>query len=216
MPGVEIDKETGDVLKALNSGLSEVDHALAVFKEIPMDQKVEVRDINPFIGKGLFATSDILSGELIAFYPIDVICDADQTFTMKSQEDYDLYRYLNRYIAPVRGGKYAGLVVHINDDQWPYVGHRINDGAAILEYKQTKEDTEKMVNIYNTISMAKSNVELFYLGPFETGLGIYNDRKVFGINAKRNIKKGEELFMHYGPAKWFQYLKHNDINQKKA
>lgn len=173
-------------------------------------QKVEVRDVDYLKGKGVFAMEDISAGEFIAFYPIDSIQKQGTELKPKTQKEYDMIRLYNRYTMTLKNKEMIGVVVNIDDDAWPYLGHRINDGDAILQYT-TKEKTPAMVKAYINISKAKENVETFAVGKSDTGLAIIDKRKFVGIAATKDIAKDEELFLHYGPAYWFNFILHNTV-----
>ena len=185
---------------------------LSLFKTNPLKKVVEVRSVNPIKGKGVFATKHIQTGEFIAFYPIDTIQRRDTELTPKTQKEYDMIRLYNRYTISLKNPELIGVVVNIDDDGWPYVGHRINDGDAILAYT-TREKTPSVVKSYETLSKSRQNVETFSIGKTDHGLAIWGKRKFVGVAATRDILKGEELFMHYGAKYWFDFLLHNTVEE---
>lgn len=178
-----------------------------------LEQKTEVRFVNELIGKGVFTTKNINEGELICFWPVDSIRSIKNEIPpLKTQEEFDVFRMLNRYIAPLKGGEYNGILLDYESDEWPFHGHRINDGASMLKYKRTREETDLMVGIYLRVSQIKQNVEIFYPGDTQLGLVSYKNKKGICVVAKRDLKKGEQLYLHYGAAQWFHFIQHNRMD----
>ena len=155
-------------------------------------------------GNGVFAKQNISEGELITFYPADIVKeypnkdgDVDghiefRIFSKRFEEKigrtdrkniHDAYCYSIDDTYSIVGSPY------FKDDP-NYLGHFINDGA-----KPTSGP--KSINIYNKISRMKQNCRF---------QNLKEDLHV-AIVATRDILKGEELFICYNAGYWKSLFK---------
>ena len=185
-------KYTCDVMKL--EFLSEI-----LFVELDL---VEIKP-STIHGNGVFAKKDIKKGDLITFYPGDVVeynPNGDRhipghiTMAFSSQRFVDKFgnpkssEYMNNDYAYDIGSNYTliGCPYFMNDSN--YMGHFINDGAK-------SNSTEKSDELYNKISYIKQNCRFYnYKGDLHVA-----------IIATKDIKPGEELFIMYGTGYWKSY-----------
>jgi SET domain-containing protein len=156
-------------------------------------------------GRGLFANKNINKGDLITFYPCDILeyypnndryKDGHITGLFPSIEYAKKYgnqkeNFLNYYCFEI-DLKYAIFGHPSFDTDKNYMGHFINDGAK-------SNSSEKADKIYSIISLKKANCE-FYILKGELHVAII---------ASKDILEGEELFIHYGIPYWNSYNKNN-------
>jgi SET domain-containing protein len=160
--------------------------------------KVELKKSNTH-GIGVFAKQNILCGELITFYPGDIVeynpnedrhIPGHITCIIKSkrleeqsnnQSYYDLMS--NDYAFDINT-KYTIIGNPSFKDDPNYMGHFINDGAK-------SNSTLKSNDIYYKISKLKENCDFYSLKDLH-----------IAIIATKNINIGEELFIHYGIEYW--------------
>jgi len=171
----------------------------ALYQRIPFDfdfAPVMLKP-SPIHGKGVFATRDILTNEVVTMYPGDYvfiahksnnskirltspICKSMFGFLTKQQYNTALYPYslhVNDMVSIVGHPRLVG--------DPSYLGHMINDAA-----KPTSSVASHKV--YETVSQAKANCEFYN---FKGDMHI-------GIIATRDIAQGEELFVHYELSYW--------------
>lgn len=157
-------------------------------------------------GRGVFAIKDIKNKELITFYPGDVLeytPNRDRNNNNHCVITYSSKRFKNKYGNVAKEEKYrdnnyaftiSNLYTIIGDpffDKDPnYMGHFINDGAKSTSTRQSNE-------IYLKISLLKANCCFQH---------IRGDIHV-AIVSTRDIKKDEELFIHYGLQYWESFNK---------
>jgi SET domain-containing protein len=165
--------------------------------------KVEVKESN-IHGVGVFAKQNILSGELITFYPGDIVeynpnedrhIPGHITTIIKSkslENQFPGKTYLdlmsNDYAFDINT-KYTMMGHPYFKECMDYVGHLINDGAK-------SNSTLKSNEIYYKISKIKQNCDFYSLKDLH-----------IAIIATKNINIGEELFIHYGIGYWESYNK---------
>ncbi len=160
-------------------------------------------------GTGVFVKKNILTDELITFYPADFV-----------EYSPDKNRHISKHRVGVsrsaRFEKSFGSIANIKardndyacyinpkytiigektfDNDPNYLGHLINDGAK-------SDSSEKSNRIYSTISSLKANCKYYNL---KGGLHV-------AIIATRHIKEGEELFVTYGIPYWRSHNRNNKI-----
>ena len=170
--------------------------------------KVEVKESN-IHGIGVFAKQNILSGELITFYPGDLVeynpnedrlIPGHISYVIKSkslENQFPNKTYLdlmsNDYAFDINT-KYTMIGHPYFKECMDYVGHLINDGAK-------SNSTLKSNEIYYKISKIKQNCDFYSLKDLH-----------IAIIATKNINIGEELFIHYGVGYWNTYNKNNINN----
>ena len=159
-------------------------------------------------GFGCFAKTKIMKGELITFFPADIIefkPDGDKiinnkkTYIISSQRfektngkikhnefNRKKYRDLN-YSYQIDEFYKIYSTSYFNFDT-NYLGHFINDGAK-------SNSCEKSDKIYSNISQLKSNCKYYN---FENNLHI-------AIISTRDIDIGEELLITYGSKYWYKF-----------
>jgi hypothetical protein len=165
--------------------------------------KVEVKK-STIHGVGVFAKKNIFCGELITFYPGDIVeynpnedrhIPGHITCVIKSkrleeqfnnQSYYDLMS--NDYAFDINT-KYTIIGNPYFNNDPNYMGHFINDGAK-------SNSILKSNDIYYKISKIKENCKFYSVKDLH-----------IAIIATKNINIGEELFIHYGIGYWETYNK---------
>ena len=141
-------------------------------------------------GRGLFATQDIMKGEIVTCYPGDILLQPSGLTGVPDylQKDDELLRsMLTKYSIGIKDG-YAIMGLPDRCDDMAYAGHLINDGIS-----QPPTCTAEL-QAYITESNNKANIEH---SPLE-------NIHMVSI-AKRNIQAGEELYVFYGPIYWMDH-----------
>ena len=161
---------------------------------------------SPGKGLGVFTNKDFKKGDFVTIYPKHVSGEtqgdpSNKVFICKSNcsqgiDSFDLDNMCNRYSLRLLGSCIiAGDPKQIKDG----LGHMINDGARSKNIND--------IGIYITISMQKENTEPVIICPQASHAWstepVYdcNTATVF-MRATRDIRKGEELFFHYGAPYW--------------
>jgi hypothetical protein len=188
----EHDNKTYDVdLKKIQL-LTAMDYPLAL-------DKVEIKQ-SRIHGNGAFAKVNINKDELITFYPADIVRYMPNKRILK--EDFiGIVYYSNRFANKIKND--PKIIVEHNSDYIydlddhhtiigdpdfkdpSHVGHLINDAAK-------HNSTERSITVYVTVSLLRSNCVFYHC---KGNLHV-------AVIAKRNIKEGEELFVHYGIPYW--------------
>lgn len=132
------------------------------------------------LAKGMFATKDIPKGTDITIYFGDVL-DTDEVY-QKYQQDKSITKYTRKGYDFVVDGSVAYKLKNKN-----LLGVYVND---IVKMKSTKR---KDIKQYNKSKMI-CNVEAIETSDFPV------------YRARRDIKKGQELFVHYGMFYWLMEL----------
>lgn len=167
---------------------------------------VEVKS-SPVHGKGVFATKNIKEGDLITLYPGDIVAyipdangkdknhlvlpfysermeKANSEASNKKENIYDLYSSYKYNV----NDHYTIIGCPEFTDNPSYCGHLINDRC----------DFDKITpEIYSKLSLLKTNSKF---------VNIARDSHVV-IVARRDIVKGEEIFISYGVGYWETHLK---------
>lgn len=126
--------------------------------------------------KGLFATKDIKKGEIVCIYFGDII-DEDKL--------YDIYKNrpeIMKYIRKGNGFLVDASIIHKFDDV-KLLGGYVND------ISKPKSKSKKDLNSYSKTKFI-CNIEVVETKDFPL------------YRARKNIKKGAELFVHYGIGYW--------------
>jgi hypothetical protein len=151
-------------------------------------------------GRGLFASRDIMEGELITLYPGDALLVWNKTVGDFGQEvgvmfgthvqgadrdasrvSTDEARSFELKIGPVHSIVADPLLT----DDSAYLGHMANDGALL-----TKRDNESR-EIYSKTTVARHNAAFFVM-----------EGSHFVAVATKRISKDEEIFVSYGEGYW--------------
>ena len=169
--------------------------------------KIDLKKSN-IHGFGCFAKTKIFKGELITFFPADVIeykPDGDKIINNKKTYIFSSMRF-EKTNGKVKHNefnrkKYRDLNYSYQIDEFykiystsyfnsdpNYLGHFINDGAK-------SNSSNKSNDIYNKISDLKSNCKYYN---FENNLHI-------AIISTRDIEIGEELLITYGCNYWYRF-----------
>lgn len=182
-------------LMRLSELLKRSESFLPVFNRSPLPFECPVRIDNSRVhGKGVFATRDIKEGEIVTFYPCDLyMSDTDATRTYWRIGDCDRGRVME--LATNGDYTYGGTIIGLpekTEHPW-FLGHMVNDGALITS--RTRGKLAKQGIVYTRCSMARQNTvfkEYTISGTICT----------VGLQATRDIKSGEELFVCYGAPYW--------------
>ena len=161
--------------------------------------KVQVKPSN-IHGNGVFATKDIKIGELITFYPGNIVeCYPnkdrfkDGHYTLNYRGLNNIKRGDNNYAFDV-SDEYTIFGDKDFKTDPNYMGHLINDGA------KSNLDPES-IPIYIKISTQMANCDFHKIKDLHVA-----------IIATKNINKGEELLITYGPSYWNSYNKNIKIS----
>ena len=165
---------------------------------------VEVRK-SKVHGLGVFAKKKILKGELITFYPGDILeyspdenrdkgdrhlaCFTSKRFNNHYKDKKPDKKDRNNDYAYDINKKYTIIGCPCFKDDPNYVGHFINDGAKSSLSERSKE-------IYIKITILKSNCVFYNLKNLH-----------IAIISTKNININDELFISYGPEYWDSYNK---------
>lgn len=152
-------------------------------------------------GKGVFALRDIKQGELITLYPPDYIKYISRLTGKGSEQtwyhcQYSSGGHLEYDIDMSRLNELDLYSFSINDsfhimgdplllDNPGYLGHMINDGAAITEHGEEHE------RIYCSHSLSLANSVL-----------VTSKHCIVMVYALRDIHKGQEILTSYGSDYW--------------
>jgi SET domain-containing protein len=156
--------------------------------------KVEVKPSSVH-GRGVFATRNIKKGELITFYPADVVvfgskdaCVTRAYIPSKRSENDAFFKtqWQDQTYCVSLEGLYSihGNPNPIYESNHDYLGHFINDGA-----KPTPDP--KSFQIYETVSVLKMNCVFAQIRDLHVAIVAHTD-----------ILKDQELFIHYGLHYW--------------
>ncbi len=157
-------------------------------------------------GLGAFAKRDIRKGELITFYPGDILeftPNKDRHLPKHLLINYSSERFQDTYGKTLdnriskRNNDYALKVddyfTIISEPSFDtdsnYMGHLINDGACL---SSSNINNEQAIELYVKISFMKANCRYYML---KEGLHM-------AMVATRDIKKDEELLAMYGVDYW--------------
>ena len=166
--------------------------------------KVELKNSSVH-GNGVFAKQNISEGELITFYPADIVKeypnkdgDVDghiefRIFSKRFDKEFGRTtdkKYINNAYCYNLNDTYSIIGSPYFKDDPNYLGQFINDGA-----KPTSDP--KSINIYNKISRMKQNCRFQDL----------KENLHVAIVATKDILKGEELFICYNAGYWISHLK---------
>jgi hypothetical protein len=188
--------------------------------------RTRVADSNlPDAGRGLFATQDIAKGELITCYPGDaLLCEYKEDITDEEElfqddesevilwgdhvdsndivEDDEVFDGTDDTSAPLVS--YAATVNDVYsvmgmpslDNDPAYYGHFANDGGGHIALEGVDEamGVEEMLALYVEKSVEVANARHVPLGGYD-GLHL-------GTVAIKDIKKGDEILVTYGPEYW--------------
>lgn len=156
------------------------------------NQLVEIKEstyIKDNLSKGLFAKKDIKKGTPLVIYFGDVL--DEEELMEKYQENKDIMKY-------VRKG-YDFIV----DGSIGYDTKNINlSGVYVNDIMKLKSTSMKDMEHYHKSRMI-CNVEVMNTSDFPVYV------------AKRDIKKGQELFVHYGIHYWLHELGVHPIDLKR-
>ena len=152
------------------------------FQEFGEESSVEVRD-SPIHGKGVFAVRDIKKFDLLCFYDGEVKTKKEIIKEKTGNKEY----WMSHPTKP--NSILCGYPIPLNKHG---VGQLVNDAKILdikeLDFKKGIKDCEE----YTIESKRLSNVSFVGHG------------KPFQLFATRDIKEGEELFLHYGYKMWLQ------------
>ena len=143
-------------------------------------------------GRGLFASENCKEGDLLTCYPGDILLHSELGFRptpaqMGIENDEMLRDYLCRYCIGLTDDYALMGLPHLDQDM-AYAGHFINDGVT------TPPAVEDELEDYLQESSAKANAQF---------LPLENLHLV--ALATRDIQKGEEVFVCYGPVYWMEH-----------
>lgn len=180
-------------------------------------------------GNGVFANRDIEDGELITLYPGDAVLVQDSTASDDDDENDDddaknaaapppvgimfgnhvptSNRDTNRVTNhearsyEMEINKYTSIVADPlvqNVENHAYMGHICNDGAAI-----TQQFDEESRALYTTATEKACNAK-----------HVVMEGSHMGTISTRDIRKGEEIFVSYGPGYWLSRSDSSLITKK--
>jgi len=156
------------------------------------NQLVEIKEskyVKDKLSKGLFAKTDIKKGTPLVIYFGDVL--DEEELMKKYQQDKDIMKY-------VRKG-YDFIV----DGSIGYQSKNINlSGVYVNDIMKLKSKSMKDMEHYHKSRMI-CNVEVLNTSDFPVYI------------TKRNIKKGQELFVHYGIHYWLHDLGVSPVDLKR-
>ncbi len=154
-------------------------------------------------GKGVFARRDIKSGELITFYPADLMeytpdkdRNKDKHKVAVLQSERLTTRFGNKFGSDQknRDNDYAftlsdeiTITGHPSFEEGNYLGHLINDFGMC-------SDSARSIQMYNKLAPLRCNV--VYRNFYDLHIGIV---------ASKNIPAGSELLVQYGFTYWNTY-----------
>ena len=186
-----------------------------------MKVEIKIRKDNE---RGLFAIDDIKKGEIVCILPIDyfqldenwystvkqtnkvnfrygIICEIRQ----KGNTQYESFtsflndkdRHISLFCSCFLG--YTKLIGVSNPDTTDdvFIGHMINDYVDMSFLSE--QDYQKISTEFSNVKVS-SKLKIFKDS-------IANKRLGLQIKATRDIKKGNELFLSYGPEYWKKYSK---------
>ena len=165
---------------------------------------------------GLFASQDLKKGELVTFYPCDVVltfktrkgkktvqgCRSsrfEEAYAIvfgdlnnpQHKQNFSNYCANNQYIYEL-DNETSIIADPVFKKSKNYLGQFINDGAKASV-------NPKSHSIYQTVSSIKANCELVPLAKLH-----------LAIRTTKDIKKGEELLRTYGVKHWIKYAQTNN------
>lgn len=140
-------------------------------------------------GMGLFAKAMFHKGEIVCEYAGEIKYKTQMGKLYES--DYDEYLKIHKFVRALdRDRVVVGDPKLINDD-WMKSGVYVNDGACLdTSIKYDLDPNCKLIARYHELSMQRQNVEAYV-----------NEDKIYYVATKR-IKKGDEIYTHYGKHYW--------------
>ena len=175
---------------------------------VPLNRCHLAESTIPDAGRGVFASCDLVAGDLVTLYPGDAIridatlfgynhvscCSAAEDGALVIPDASLLSRardYEIEVATPTHDADRPPLTALLGDplqvNEPAYLGHMLNDAAVC--------STELMADVYAAESARTRNVE---------PVGIEGCH--LAILATRNVRQGEELFLTYGAPYWLAQL----------
>jgi len=164
-------------------------------------------------GLGVFADEDIPENVVLTYYPCDYLSyypnqDVEKAghltglvMSERTERGTSHTKVPTTYDYDLTVDTFCGVGGNPDfTDNLCFVGHIINDGA-----KPTSD--AKSVNVYQKVSVLKSNCFFYRMGAFPQA-----------VISSQPIKKGEELFVSYGLGYWASKLKRkfDQVAHKRA
>ncbi len=152
--------------------------------------KVKVQKSNLYDAeKGLFAKALFRKGDKVCEYAGEIKDKTDMADFY--QYDQEGYMKIHRYIRDLDNERVIIGDHELVKNDWMKSGVYVNDGACLdLTIKYDHDIHQDIMSAYIDNSEMKQNVE-----------AVTQDDKVYYIATKR-IKKGEEIYAHYGKHYW--------------
>lgn len=180
-------------------------------KEQMMSNKIPINIDKSYVkeskihGNGLFAKVNIKEGEIITFYPCDVLAfypdknkskDGHKVGLICSEELSNKYKSnINHYKCYAYDVNDSYSIIgfpEINDNP-SYLGHICNDGA--------RGHSEKDKDIYNTVTSIKTNARFKVICDC-----------IVVVVAVKDINIDEEILVPYTHSYWISYVKNFEKN----
>lgn len=144
----------------------------------------------PNAGRGVFAAMDCQKGDLLTCYPGDVLLQKSGMTGLPEElksDDQKLQSLLAGYCIGVTDD-YAIMGLPELDKDVSYIGHLINDGAEIPVRESELDKYHFQSNqMANAQHVPLENLHMVTI-------------------ATRDIQKGEEIFVYYGPIYWMDHV----------
>ena len=158
-------------------------------------------------GKGVFATRNIRRGEVITFYPADVIMiktmfEDRQAYRFKFNDrmcrKYNVingestlagFDWIDYYLLDYSNNIQFSGNPELCDDS-TYLGHMCNDAAVC-----PPEEKDGGARVYARVVMVRVNAEFI----------MDRENLIAAVVAYKDINQGEEIFVPYGPEYWYRY-----------
>jgi SET domain-containing protein len=138
---------------------------------------------------GLFAKTIFHKGDIVCEYAGNI---KNKTYMAELYiSNYKEYLHLHKYVRDLDNDRVIIGDHKLIDNDWMKSGVYVNDGACLdvsVNYNPVKDG--KLIATYIDNSKMKQNVE-----------AITQDDKIYYVATKR-IKKGEEIYAHYGKHYW--------------
>lgn len=166
--------------------------AFEIFDIDSQNQLVEIKKsgyIKDKLSKGLFAKQDIKKGTKLVIYFGDVLCEEE--LLEKYNENKNVMKYVRKGYDFIIDGSIGYKTKNIN-----LFGVYVND-------------------IFKLKSKSMKDIEHYYKSRNICNIEVLNTTDFPIYIAKRNIKKGQELFVHYGIHYWLLDLGVSPIDLKK-
>ena len=157
---------------------------------------IEIKESNiKGAGIGIFATEDIDKGNIITEYSGKII-STEEFDKQYKENDVEMNYYTIKYSDKVK------IVGDMNSQDIKKCGQLLNDAGTLKDPNKLDIDNAKEY----ILTAKKTNCEFIK--------SILNDGLF--IISTIDIKKGEELFVHYGYSYWFKpnnfdFLKHSEL-----